>query len=370
MEKFTHEEFLEKLPKDRDYEVIGKYANSNTRILIKNRYGLYFMFPISLLKGCKPNALSALDKNLYFTNRAKEVHKDFYNYRKIDYKGVKNSKVIITCLIHGDFSQDPKCHLQGQGCPKCGKIKAAQSCIKNECDIVEKFKKIHGIKYDYSKIEYNGLQKEVIINCKIHGDFKQTISNHLQGAGCKKCGIGERIKICTHKASIKFIPKASILHNNKYDYSKTTYINKYTNITIICPIHGDFSQTPGSHLQGSGCPKCGRENLGFNRSKFTKRAEGKLVIFYTLKCWKEEESFYKIGITSTSTEKRYDDKIKMPYSYKIIQEIKSFDAEYIWDLELETKRKLKDSHYTPQIPFKGSVTECFLDVKLLLSTYE
>lgn len=53
-----------------------------------------------------------------------------------------------------------------------------------------------------------------------------------------------------------FINKAKIIHNNKYDYSKTIYKNKRTNVIIICPEHGSFFQTPYEHKKGSGCPYC------------------------------------------------------------------------------------------------------------------
>ena len=39
-------------------------------------------------------------------------------------------------------------------------------------------------------------------------------------------------------------------------FSKANYINCYTKIIIICPIHGEFSQTPNGHLSGNGCRLC------------------------------------------------------------------------------------------------------------------
>lgn len=60
------------------------------------------------------------------------------------------------------------------------------------------------------------------------------------------------------KTNQDFITKADLIHNNKYDYSKTNYINSKTKISIICDIHGEFTQTPNNHLNGSGCVECGR----------------------------------------------------------------------------------------------------------------
>lgn len=43
---------------------------------------------------------------------------------------------------------------------------------------------------------------------------------------------------------------------DKLDISKVTYVTNRVNICIVCPIHGEFYQTPHSHLSGNGCPKC------------------------------------------------------------------------------------------------------------------
>lgn len=62
-----------------------------------------------------------------------------------------------------------------------------------------------------------------------------------------------------------FIIKARKKHGNKYDYSKVIYINGFTKIIIICPIHGEFEQRPDDHLSGAGCPKCKGDKLSTNR---------------------------------------------------------------------------------------------------------
>ena len=54
----------------------------------------------------------------------------------------------------------------------------------------------------------------------------------------------------------KFVKKAKEVHGDKYDYSKVEYINRNTKVCIICPIHGEFWQTPDNHLKGQKCPLC------------------------------------------------------------------------------------------------------------------
>ena len=106
---------------------------------------------------------------------------------------------------------------------------------------IEKAKQAHGDKYDYSKVDYINNLKEVIIICKIHGEFMQLPKTHKRGSGCKKCGL---LKVSSSKKSNndKFINGAKLIHGNKYDYSKVEYIKSNQNVIIICPTHGEFLQ--------------------------------------------------------------------------------------------------------------------------------
>lgn len=63
------------------------------------------------------------------------------------------------------------------------------------------------------------------------------------------------------KTTEQFIEEAQKIHGNKYDYSKVKYNGNHNKIRIICPIHGEFWQTPRSHLKGCGCPKCKSSHL-------------------------------------------------------------------------------------------------------------
>ena len=160
-----------------------------------------------------------------------------------------------------------------------------------------------------------------------------------------------------------FINKANQIHNNKYDYSEFKYINNSSKSKIICPIHGMFEQTLNSHIdQKQGCPFCGYELIGHTKTKFQDsctRNNNSLGIFYIIKCFDENEQFYKVGITSLSLSKRYT-KTNMPYKYKIIQEL-NFNPNLVWNLELLIKRYIKNNNliYKPLLVFPGSSTECY-----------
>lgn len=72
-----------------------------------------------------------------------------------------------------------------------------------------------------------------------------------------------------------FVNRASITHNNKYDYSKSVYIGSNIKIDIICPIHGLFQQQPGVHLLGQGCNKCKTVNRTKTLEQFIFQANSK-----------------------------------------------------------------------------------------------
>lgn len=54
----------------------------------------------------------------------------------------------------------------------------------------------------------------------------------------------------------EFIERARKVHGDKYDYTKVGYKGNDIKVCIICPIHGEFWQTPRNHIKGSECPKC------------------------------------------------------------------------------------------------------------------
>jgi Zn finger protein HypA/HybF involved in hydrogenase expression len=68
----------------------------------------------------------------------------------------------------------------------------------------------------------------------------------------------------------EFIKKAQLIHGDQYDYTLVRYVNARTKVSVICPIHGKFEQTPSSHLNGSGCPLCGSVKGAAKKSKLAK----------------------------------------------------------------------------------------------------
>lgn len=344
--------------------------------------------------------------------KAQKVHGTKYDYSLVDYKG-SEIPVKIICKEHGIFKQRPHGHLKGQNCPICSKIIMSNKITYTLEEFIKKANKKHNGFYDYSNTIYTKGNKKIIINCPLHGQFTQEAIAHLNTKGCKKCIIEEN--------KYKFLKKATLLHNNFYNYELVNYIGCDNKVIIICPIHGEFLQTPSKHLEGCGCRKCNLKikskedyinafnkihnfkydysllselnskskieiicslhgnftqcinyhligggckkcsdlNNNYKKSDWVNRGKNKIGIFYIIKCSNENENFYKLGITFNSIKTRYSN--RMPYNYEIIQEIKSNNLEFIWDTEKYFKKYINKQklHYSPNIKFGGSELECY-----------
>jgi len=139
-------------------------------------------------------------------------------------------------------------------------------------EFIVKARKIHGDKYDYSKVIYVNSSVKIEIICPIHGSFYMTPNAHLMGQGCPKCGHtnkGQFRKLTKES----FVEKSNKIHNNKFDYSKVEYVNGSTKVCIICPEHGEFWQKPNAHLNGNGCPKCCINGVKRTKEEFVELAK-------------------------------------------------------------------------------------------------
>lgn len=199
-----------------------------------------------------------------FIRKSIKVHGYKYDYEKVNYVNNKE-KVCIVCPEHGEFWQTPDAHInQKQGCYKCANIERNSKNKKFKYSDLSLLNKKYNFNYNYDKFIYDGYDIKSIVICPEHGEFWQTPSNHLKGQGCPSCKY-EKIKhlnkIKNEKCKDNFIEKAKLIHGDKYDYSKVNYIDNKTKVCIICPSHGEFYQTPNSHLSGYGCTKCKNDKL-------------------------------------------------------------------------------------------------------------
>ena len=246
-----------------------EYVINEDNVLMKSKvriicpiHGEYSTYAYDHLKGieCRKcayekNAKKQTDTLESFISKAKLIHNNTYDYSESNYVS-SQTKIKIICPIHGEFWQTPNSHLHGSGCPKCGKIKIVSKLRLTTEQFVEKARKIHGDKYDYSKAEYVNNGTKVCIICPIHGEFWQTPGHHLGGEGCSRCRYEKNSKE-QMLSNDSFVQRAKEIHGERFDYSKVVYKGYEEKVCIICPIHGEFWQSPDSHLHSSGCPKCG-----------------------------------------------------------------------------------------------------------------
>ena len=263
--KWTTEEFIEKAKAvhgDRyDYSQV-EYVNNSTKCdIVCKTHGVFSQSPNAHLKehGCpKCGVNSRAEKRTYtpldFVIKAEAVHGDKYDYSQVVYVNNK-TKCDIVCKTHGIFEQAPSGHLQGAGCPQCGVDVRTRNLTGTLLDFVIKAEASHGDKYDYSRVKYVNARTKCDIVCETHGVFSQTPHKHLCGRGCPRCGIDSVTSKLSHTL-LGFVVKAESVHGDKYDYSQVKYERAHKKCDFLCKTHGVFSQTPNSHLQGNGCPRC------------------------------------------------------------------------------------------------------------------
>jgi len=221
-----------------------------------------------------------------FIVRAKLVHKDYYDYSIVNYKG-SQEKVKIICPEHGVFEQKATRHIQGSGCPDYSH-KKFDKLSKEE--FLQRAQLVHGEKYDYSLVSVNSSQDKLEIICKEHGIFVQLINDHTDGHGCAKCSNVYR------RTTEEFIQYAIAIHGNKYSYGLVIFINNKSYVIIECPTHGKFNQAPSDHLSGRGCMACGIENKKYTTEEFIGKAKLKHHNKYDYSLVDYKSNKYKVKI--------------------------------------------------------------------------
>ena len=198
-----------------------------------------------------------------FIKRAKEIHGDKYDYSMTEYEH-SQKKVEIKCnncqeifrIVASNHINIKPSRGKASGCYNCFKQNHSVLLALTTQEFIKRAKEIHGDKYDYSMTDYEHSQKKIEIICQFHGLFEQRPSDHLSGAGCKKCAT-ELLINNTRKSNEDFIRQANEYHNYKFNYSNTIYEGAHKEVEIICEIHGPFKQIAHHHLECKwGCPGC------------------------------------------------------------------------------------------------------------------
>lgn len=104
----------------------------------------------------------------------------------------------------------------------------------------------------------------------------------------------------------EFIQKARVVHDDRYRYNNVVYKHARQKVSITCPIHGDYTQTPNSHLNGNGCPACGKVG-GFTERRFANDPQLRDTPStpYLIRVSNGQEQALKIGITTREINDRF-----------------------------------------------------------------
>lgn len=192
-----------------------------------------------------------------FKQIGEQKHLNKYDYSKSYFMLCKGNKIVMNIKCNKcfhRFSQRIQSHInRGDGCSECHKD---QHYTYEK--FIKKAKEVHGDLYDYSTVNKNGkfrVNEDVLIRCKeCERDFTQNINTHINSrSGCIICSNDQY----TYK---KFIKKATIIHQDKYNYdliSKTGIFRSYDKVFIKCnKCSSIFEQRISNHVRGNGCKMC------------------------------------------------------------------------------------------------------------------
>jgi len=185
--------FKEKHGDKYDYSKVVYFRMDRKVIIICPIHKEFKQTPSNhLAYGCKRCGGTALKTQEEVIEQFKSVHGERYNYSLVEYKK-NNIKVNIICRRHVMFQQTPRDHIAGQGCDLCGRITQGMKKRMTQDEFIKRAKEIHGNKYDYSKVVYQGnnVKVTIICNTKGHKPFRIRPVDHIHSykSGCTSCAM-------------------------------------------------------------------------------------------------------------------------------------------------------------------------------------
>lgn len=276
MKKLTKEQFIvnfkKKFPNKHFDFSESAYENTKVKIHVKCEKGHIFEIrPNDLMNGYGCNICGGTKKmnNDDFIKKANKIHNGYFSYEHTFLKNV-NSKVIVTCPIHGDIEVKANNHLNGANCRFCSKEKITHKISRlqkvnsstkklSSDDFKQKLYNKWGEKYTVKdNEEYIKNNVPIMIICKEHGEFPITPNHILSGQGCPICS---KNKKKTREEIIQCIKKAQPYSD--YDFSKVVYRNIHTPIELKCNKCGTtFFNSPSNLIfYKNGCQGCNQSSI-------------------------------------------------------------------------------------------------------------
>jgi len=244
---------------------------------------------------------------------------------------------------------------------------------------IAKAKAMHGDHYDYSNTIYTKSRNKVTFKCNIHHcEVEQLASDHIRSrktakngkwsgvsGGCKMCWHDNKIKNLTHTTE-SFIAKAKSIHGDKFDYSQTKYTERGCIVKVGCKIHGTYDVEAWRHIDinhPKECPDCGilkrlissHNSIDIDHDTI-KQAKQVPCFLYILKI---NNSFFKIGITTRTVQKRFASET---FTYEVIRLRKTnlYNAFKIEQRFLKLMKKQNRKYIPSKDTMSAGHTECFI----------
>lgn len=227
-----------------DYSLIDYQGDSKKVKIICRTHGVFEQQPachIRQKQGCpkcgrkKANTIikTRLIGNKKFIERIENIFgKDAFDYSRLNYQGA-HKKVTLICKKCGNIeTKVPNVLYRGFGCLKCQGNTVGKKLLTNE-NFIERAKQVHGDKYDYSKVIYNGISNKIEIICPKHGSFFQEPNVHINmKCNCPECNVSkgeEQIGIWLNKNNIEYIYQYKVKIEDSYHYYDF-YLPKYNTL--------------------------------------------------------------------------------------------------------------------------------------------
>ena len=229
-----------------DYSEV-EYTNSQTKVKIKCvHHGVFYQAPVKHYGGNGCPSCARTERGLaqrlqkdQFLEKAQLIHENRYDYSNTILT-TSGTKIAIRCAEHGIFFQTPDKHLSGQGCYQCGIAKRGVQQRTSKSGFIEKAQAVHGDRYDYSIVDYQGAHKHVQIICYQHGEFRQTPHNHKSGNGCPACTVGKRRSKAAQKW-LDTISASDLILEYQIPENKRLFVDGFSPSTnTVYQFHGDY----------------------------------------------------------------------------------------------------------------------------------
>lgn len=176
----------------------------------------------------------------------------------------------------------------------------------------EDFNKVHGDKYDYSKVKFFNAKTPITIICPEHGEFEQRSRDHKRGQGCRKCFFKQNAECRTKDIQV--------LQEELYKVTKYTYPNlmsfkvlkSHDKIKTRCVTCGTEKEHRVCNiLTGhAGCKVCSSDKKLWTADRY----EGNSATLYYVRI----NNLYKIGITKKGVVSRFYREIAAGYNIEVI----------------------------------------------------